>query len=82
MKDTFVPLYAAGQTIRELNKEKTNLRVYRSQARATLRKEHDPEKRKKLLKKIDELNVKIDAIPNVTPTSLGMPKMPKGYFKY
>ena len=82
MTDSLVSLCAAGQTSRELNKTKNNLRAYRSQTRAALRKEHDPEKRKKLQKRIDELTAKIDAMPNVTPTSLDMPRIPKGYFKY
>ena len=48
-----------------LNPKKNSLRSYKSTLKKQLRETRDPEKRKNLQKRIDELTARIAAIPTV-----------------
>lgn len=65
MRDDIVELKAYGDNSRMLNPKKNSLRSYKSTLKRQLRETRDPERRKNLQKRIDELTKKIDAIPTV-----------------
>lgn len=80
--DQYLDYFAAVGNFKDLNPDKHKYGNYASQYRCKAKKERDPEKRKRLLKKAEEYQKKADAIPSVTTKSLGMPRIPKSYFKY
>lgn len=65
MRDDIVELKAYGDNSRMLNPKKNSLRSYKSTLKKQLRETRDPEKRKNLQKRIDELTARIAAIPTV-----------------
>jgi len=65
MRDNIVELKAYGDNSRMLNPKKNSLRSYKSTLKRQLKETRDPEKRKNLQKRIDELTARIAAIPTV-----------------
>jgi len=65
MRDDVVELKAYGDNSRMLNPKKNSLRSYKSTLKKQLRETRNPEKRKNLQKRIDELTARIAAIPTV-----------------
>jgi len=65
MRDNIVELKAYGDNSRMLNPKKNSLRSYKSTLKRQLKETRDPEKRKNLQKRIDELTARIAAIPTI-----------------
>ena len=72
----------AGDNHAMYNKERQSIYHKAWQKRDSAKKTRDPEKRKQLLKEADKLDKIWQAMKINTPKRMGMPKMPKGYFKY
>ena len=64
------------------NKERQSIYHKAWDRRNRTKKSHDPEKRKKLLKEAEEFDKIWQSMEIKTPKRMGMPRIPKSYFKY
>jgi hypothetical protein len=82
MKQSNIELAICGQNQATLNPERQSIYHKAYTKRANAKKTNDPEKRKKLLKEAEELDKIWKSMKINTPKRMGMPSIPKSYFKY
>ena len=82
MTDNQINFKVAGDNHAMYNKERQAIYHKAYTKRANAKKTNDPEKRKQLLKEAEELDKIWKSMKINTPKRMGMPSIPKSYFKY
>ena len=81
MKQSNIELAVCGQNQATLNPERQSIYHKAWDRRNRAKKTKDPEKRKKLLKEADEFDKIWKSMEIKTPKRIGMPRIPRSYYK-